>query len=279
MCSGTEVIKGIEMRREPRKREGDNLNRGETNMADGTKFRYLPTGFLIVLLGVLVVGGLLLGAQAASAKDDSAVFAPGDRAFGKSLADWAAEFWKWGLRYPVAGHPFTEDPSFDFAARQSGSVWFWGAPNVVGFTRNVRIPAGKAILLSMLDVEASTLEEPPFYGATAQEQAAIAKFYADRIGIGDLFLTIDGEPVDDLAAYRTASPQVTVKVPTPWIFGETGGKGTSSGDGYYVLIKPLPPGTHTIHYGGVFHFQAGDFGEGSEPFDLPKDVTIELTVY
>jgi len=36
-------------------------------MADGTKFRYLLTVFLTVLLGVLVVGGLLLGAQPASA--------------------------------------------------------------------------------------------------------------------------------------------------------------------------------------------------------------------
>src|SRR4029453_2089560 len=37
-------------------------------MADGTKFRYLLTGFLTVLLGVLAVGGLLLGAQPASAQ-------------------------------------------------------------------------------------------------------------------------------------------------------------------------------------------------------------------
>jgi hypothetical protein len=231
--------------------------------------------FLLALSIVAVSTNFAVCGRAAMAADNAPVFAPGDKAFGKSPANWVAAFWKWGLEYPVAGHPFTDDPSFDFAARQSGPVWFWGAPFGV-VTREVTIPAGKAILLSMLDVEASNLEEPPFYGETTAAQAAIAGFYANRIG--DLFLTIDGEAVPNLSAYRTASPQVKVKVPTPWVFGETGGTGTSSGDGYYVLIKSLPPGTHTIHYGGIFHFEAGDFGEGSEAFDLPKDVTILLTV-
>jgi hypothetical protein len=155
-------------------------------------------------------------------------------------------------------------------------VWFWAAPDGEVFTRTVTMPHGKAIFLSMLDVEASTLEDPPFYGATAADQAAIASLFADRIA--DLFLTIDGRPVDDLAACRTANPQIAIDVPTPWIFAPVGGAGTSSGDGYYVIIKPLAIGAHTIHYGGVFHFQAGDFGPGSAAFDLPKDTTIELTV-
>jgi hypothetical protein len=196
--------------------------------------------------------------------------------YGQSIAQWAAAFWKWGLEYPFAGHPFTDDPSFVFAARQSGRVWFWAAPDEEGFSRTVTIPEGIAIFLSMLDVEASTLEDPPFYGATAADQAKIAAFYASRIG--DLFLELDGSPVTSLPTSPIASPQITVDVPTPWIFGDTGGTGTSSAAGYYVMIKPLPRGTHTIHYGGIFHFQAGDFFPGSDPFDLPKDTTINLTV-
>jgi hypothetical protein len=229
-----------------------------------------------LLVVALFTSSASYSGPAAARSANSAVFAPQANAHGKSLAEWASAFWEWGLEYPVAGHPFTDDPSFNFAARQSGKVWFWAAPNVEGFTRNVTMPHGTAILLSILDVEASTLEAPPFFGATAAEQAAIAAFYANRIG--DLFLFIDGRPVGNLAAYRTASPQIAVNVPTPWIFGDVGGAGTSSGDGYYVLIKALSKGSHTIRYGGVFHFQAGDFGEGSEAFDLPKDVTINVTV-
>ena len=158
--------------------------------------------FLLALSIVAVFTNFAVCGRAAMAADNAPVFAPGDKAFGKSLANWGRHSGNGGSSTPLAGHPFTDDPSFDFAARQSGPVWFWGAPFGV-VTREVTIPAGKAILLSMLDVEASTLEEPPFFGSTAAEQAAIARFYANRIG--DLFLTIDGEEVR-LISPPTARP-------------------------------------------------------------------------
>jgi hypothetical protein len=48
------------------------------------------------------------------------------------------------------------------------------------------------------------------------------------------------------------------------------------GDGYFLMFPGLSKGTHTIHYGGTFHFDAGELGD--DPLDLPHDVTIQLTV-
>jgi hypothetical protein len=62
-----------------------------------------------------------------------------------------------------------------------------------------------------------------------------------------------------------------------WIFGDTGGVGTAVGDGYYLMLAPMSKGTHTIHDGGTFHFEAGEIGN-DQPFDVPKDITIIVHV-
>lgn len=43
-----------------------------------------------------------------------------------------------------------------------------------------------------------------------------------------------------------------------------------------MMLTSFSPGTHTIHYGGTFHFDAGELDVG--PLDFPHDVTIQLTV-
>ena len=89
-------------------------------------------------------------------------------------------------------------------------------------------------------------------------------------------VTIDGVPVENVSDYRSESPQFTFTAPTPWISGDTGGTGTSVGDGYYMMIKPLPVGRHVIEYGGTFHFEPGEIEPGA--VDLPHSGTIILNV-
>ena len=210
---------------------------------------------------------------------NSGILPPKSQPFGKSYGEWAAAFWQWALALPIEEHPFLEspnDPNFDFSAGQSGKVWFWSAPDGP-LTRTVSMPAGKALFLTLRDVEVSTLEEAPFFGATEAEQRAGSKWFADRIV--NVFCVIDGVPVQNLQAYRFSTPQFEFTAPVPWIFGATGGMGTAVGDGYFLMLAPLSKGLHTIHYGGTFHFEPGELGEWQvDPLDLPKDITIQLTV-
>jgi len=183
---------------------------------------------------------------------------PGDRRLkGKTYAEWAAAFWQWSQEMPLtnsagAVHPFKHSAGFDVTASQTSDVWFLAAPFVdpaMGPTRRrCLIPEGKSLFFPVFGVESSNLEPPPFYGRTAEAQAANAQFWTDRVT--NLFCEIDGVAVSNLAAYRVTSPQISITVPSPWIQGEAGGQGTSSGDGYYIFLAPLSPGQHTLHFGG-----------------------------
>jgi hypothetical protein len=212
-------------------------------------------------------------APSANANANPRVLPPDSNPYGKSYSEWAASFWQWAFSLPLDGHPFLDDPDFNFAANQSGPVWYWSSPDGT-FTRAATLPAGKALFLTIRDVDSSSLEDPPFFGATEDEQREISHFFAEHIV--DVFCTIDGVPVENLEDYRFSTDQFEFTAPTPWIFGNVGGDGTAVGEGYFLMLAPMPVGHHTIHYGGTFHFEAGELDV--VPVDFPKDVTIELDV-
>jgi hypothetical protein len=200
------------------------------------------------------------------------ILPPQSHAYGKTYAEWAAAWWQWGLTLPLAGHPFYGCPA-DCDAGQSGKVWFVaGGPTDCSCT----VPEGKAVFFPLVNAECSSLEDPPFHGNTAAEQRECAKYWADHIVVASLFCEIDDVPARNLPSYRVVSPQISFTAPTPWAYGNVGGPGTSVGDGYYVLLHPLSKGVHTIHFGGVSHFDAGELGP--DPVDFGVDTTYHLIV-
>jgi hypothetical protein len=228
---------------------------------------------LMACAGLALIGIAAMGAAPPPAT--TRVFPPSAQPFGKSYKEWSAKFWQWALSLPVGGHPFLDTPSFDVTEGQDGPVWFLGSvldgsqPLTVTH-RTCTIPRGRALLVGTLNAEWSSLEGFP----SETEQRAAAIDSGDHIV--NLFFSIDGVPVSDLSTYRFLSPQFTFSAPTPWIFGPTGGVGTSMADGYYMLLKPLNVGHHVVHYGGGFHYSVAE----GDPFDFDAalDMTYDLQV-
>ena len=219
---------------------------------------------------LLITAGITLGNLALHAAQVPGVLPPHSKPYGKSYGQWSAAWWQWALSQPLAGHPFIDDPAFNVAAGQSGSVWFLGSPFGT-VERTVTIPQGISLFVGPLNAEASDLEG---LGSTESEQRDTANFLANHIV--NASFTIDGVAIPNMNPYRVSSPQFTFTAPSPWIFGETGGTGTAVADGYFVMLAPLSTGTHTIKFSGGFHFSVAE----GDPFDLDLslDVTCHVTV-
>jgi hypothetical protein len=218
------------------------------------------------LLNITMLAGLAAFIGVSAIQANAAVLPPQSSPYGKSYSQWSAAHWQWLFSLPVEGHPGIDSPDFDVTEGQSGNVWFLTGPFGT-VQRNVTIPAGKALFIALVNVDSSTLEEPPFYGATAADQLAIASGFADYIT--DLSFTVDGKSVKNIEDFRVTSPQFSFTAPTPWIFGDTGGTGEATGVGYFVMLAPLSAGTHTINYTGAFKFS-----------DAPEDyIAVDMTYH
>jgi hypothetical protein len=242
-----------------------------------TKIIRKTTPTLLLAVFLIAAGSALAG------KSETPTVVPPDATFhGKTYGELNAQWFQWFMKLPVQDrkgnplpHPGFNDPNFDVRDGQTGDVWFLAAPFGTG-VRTATIPQGKALFITVLNAEASTLEEFPFYGANETDQRYWANWNADHVVKASLFFEIDGVPIPDIESYRAVSPQFQFTAPTPWIFGATGGNGASVGDGYYVLLQQLPKGEYTIHYGGALHYsQAG--GDGFD-YDASIDMTYQLTV-
>ena len=217
------------------------------------------------------------GGSESNATPASPVVSPSSVIGGLTYPQWVGLWSKWMMELPVTNfagaiHPSIDTPAFDVTEGQGGDLWFLASPfgNV---RRSCVIPPDKWLFCGLLTVDSSDLEDPPFHGQTAAEQAAVSRYFSDHIV--ELFCEIDGVPVPDIRTYRFISPQITFTAPTPWIFGETGGTGTAIQDGYFILLRPLGSGQHTLHYGGAFLFRKPpDFFD----FYATMDVTYYLTV-
>lgn len=213
----------------------------------------------------------LLGAMATSALADgnsnSGIRPPDKKTFGKTYGQWAAAWQQWAFSIPAAQSPFLDETGEFAGAGQSGPVWFL-AGNFGGETvRNITVPPGKSLFFPVVNsffIRTEPNEPTDIAGIRAILQGFLPPTYSCEI---------DGRGVVDLADYYTESPLFQETLFADNLFGlEPGVYGPAMTLGYYLMVKPLRPGTHTIHFSG-FHPN----GPGEED-DFSLDVTYNITV-
>ena len=194
------------------------------------------------------------------------VFPPQSHPYGKSYGQWSAEWWKWALSLPVDQNPFYDVSGCQNGANgQSGPVWFLtGVIAESGVAvRDCTVPGGKALFFPVINTECSTLEPPPFHGNNEAELRACAA----NFNVVNLAAEVDGVAVKNLDDYRVFSPLFTFTVPDNNPLGVPAGTGQAVGNGFYLMLAPLSPGHHTIHFGGTY-----------PDFNFTLSITYHLTV-
>lgn len=132
-------------------------------------------------------------------------------------------------------------------------------------SRSCTLAAGTTILVPLINVECSSLDDPPFLATTTAARRQCAKGFADQFT--DLVLDINGVAVGHLTRLRVPSPPFVFSPVEGNVFGLHAGTGDSASDGYWALIGPLAPGTYRVHFGGSL-----------PAFEFTTDTTYTLTV-
>jgi hypothetical protein len=174
------------------------------------------------------------------------VYAVDSKPLGTSYEDWTIKFWQWLLSIPASKNPAVDQTGEFCQEKQNDDqpVFFLVFSGSGGADRTCNIPAGKAILIPINVVECSLVEMPT--AKTEDELHTCAT--EDESSNPGLFLSVDGKEFKDLDKYRVHSRAFNFTNPEdPWLGGEPGPSRAVS-DGYWVILEPLPPGKHDIHF-------------------------------
>jgi hypothetical protein len=206
----------------------------------------------VLLLGLCIT----LPASVRARAEDRLLDGVRETVEGKTYEEWTVAFFRWAYGVNRSRSPVTDTTGKFAAERQSGPVWFLGG-NLGGTTRRkVTVPSDKRIF------------SPVIY---AFPKAASAKAGADNVA--DMGVTLDGKSLGDLSAHRVTTRAFSFTGPEreDALHPSIAGKKRIEMDGYWFMLKPLPPGKHTLRIRGKVKAKNVE-----DEFEL--DITYELTV-
>jgi len=219
-----------------------------------------------ILLVSSILGGSLSGRSIAQAQDCKLqILPPHAEVGGRPLGDWGAAWWQWVLNVPKDRNPIT-DTTGEFAHEgQAGDVFFLGGNFGGKSDRQVTIPCGKRLFFPFLNVVGWV----PADCVDCDGCRTVVRQYMD--GATLIECEIDGAAVENLGDHREESVCFPLTVPPENVFGLPPGVFEPAiADGFYLMLEPLCPGKHTLHF-------RGRIGPAADPtFEL--EVTYDLTV-
>jgi hypothetical protein len=222
--------------------------------------------------GLLALLLLAVAPAGALAKPKPPVLPPTAHPYGQSYSEWAADWWQWALEQPADTNPLLDETGAQCANEQQGKVWFLaGTLASDPVTRSCTVPTGTALLFPVVNAFSCVdTGDPVPPDAVLREQVAYV-----RSATG-LTATIDGAAVPNVPAYFEESAVFSITLPGPLpddnVLGAPPGVYEPCVDaGYYIVVRPLPPGEHTIHFTGTVVVP------GPEPSEFNVDVTYNIT--
>jgi hypothetical protein len=218
------------------------------------------------LVLALLAAGMLLGLLAPSASASSfTIVQPTEKYAGKTYGQWSAAWWQWA-NISEPDSPVTDATGADCAVKQMGPVWFLAGTTGGSATRSCTVPPGKAILVPIINAECDTLTPPTIGGNEAALQAC-AKDLMDHVT--QTSASVDGTAIDlgpvSQGRFRFQSPLFTITfAPNNGFYpdGSVAGTGQAVADGFWLLIRPLSAGRHTIDFQGTAVFGDSVFQVG-----------------
>jgi hypothetical protein len=198
------------------------------------------------------------------------------KSYGLTYAEHEKNFWKWALSMSAAENPVNDPTGEKCANGQSNtnsSVFYLAFNNGGKSERSCKVPAGKGLLIPVMQVEISDKEAP---GSTVEGLHSIAK--KDQDSVNSLYLKVGDKEYNyqDLLKYRTHTDAFDVTFPDKGIFGVIeGGPSKVVADGFYILTEPLKKGSYPIHFKSSLICPDPDCADPNFVQDIKYNITAE----
>jgi hypothetical protein len=235
-------------------------------------------------IATLVTALMLVVSTSVASADgvNPGVFAIDSHPAGMTYGQWSERWWQWALSLT----------SFDNCPNESGPMWFLTAP-----TRSrCAVPADTPIMFPTFNVEWSAVEantqggqagtqgtclvptQPN--GATYAALLACSRAQANNATLqgATLEADVDGRVFRNLLDYRAHSgpPPFTLTAVSTNLFGLPPGPTKSVADGFWIILQPLSPGIHRIHFAATVPFRSVNPPLG--PFTFTTEANYCLVV-
>jgi hypothetical protein len=215
----------------------------------------------MMLIAVAIV--LLPQSQLLAGNNKSPRIAPiQSQPYGRSYGEWATAWWQWAVAQPFEGHPLFDFLSpADCDVKQHGRVWFLGGTfaSMPGIVRECVVPAGTALFFPIINAAWFGFAEDPPEQKTEQ-------FIRAQVACGDYKVRakIDGVRVKHIRRYFVQSPIFEAPAPDGNIItGVEQILAPNVDQGFYLMLRPLSVGEHTVQFRGSQSCPFGDFEDGA----------------
>jgi hypothetical protein len=211
----------------------------------------------VALVALAAAGGAWAGAEKARPRTDPRLFDLKKKVHGRTGAEWTAEWWQWAMSVPAAIHPMLDSTGDSVEIGQRGPVWFLGGIfNESGTaTRRATIPAGRALLVPILNQAWDNVGYDPPY--TVDELRGLLRDVVATYRLDTFHVYLDGNEIPGADRWRIESGPFTVALPPGSLVETLSGGVYQPGllapvlaDGYWVMLRPLPVGDHTLRFTG-----------------------------
>ncbi|MEX8496473.1 MAG: hypothetical protein AB3X41_05570 [Leptothrix ochracea] len=207
----------------------------------------------VLAVSLALTAGTVVVAEPHNDTEEAVYFAPTAAPYGTSFPEWTAQWWQFVASMPPAIHPLLDPSGEACAIGQRGPVWFLFG-NFGGVTqRACTIPANKALFFPLLN--AFAFDSPGVCGQDAVHVSVtdLRTLVAPWVTGAQLSAQVDGVPIRHLERFRHQSVVFSISTPNGDLFCNLpqATYGPAVDDGYYVMLKPLPPGDHVVHFQGA----------------------------
>ena len=217
----------------------------------------------ILLLLAVVAMVLVLSAPVVSAEQ----VVKGAKASGK-IGELSAAWWQQVLNE-------SSPPECGLLEQDavSGNVFY-----LADFTGTVNatctVPSGSQILFPIINYACSPGLFDPFTEEAGLRNECRELLNYSLQGATGVYATVDGKDVKSQIVCAE-SPLFDLTIPENGFFGIPG-TWPAVANGCWVLLAPLPPGEHTITFGGTFPLNPKYFPEGPSSFTVAATYTVTV---